>query len=215
MIYKNIRLIFIVIVALNILITLLLLFHETILSSLDQIIMPINDELCKSMPDSLIGKMRHQQNDNNNNVNTNSFDRIESDLKYLALKNGGRWYPSPSIEQAKQNNHQEEPMQKVAIIVPYRDRQINLELFLRYMHPFLTNQKIYYGIYLIEPLKNLTFNRAMLMNIGFIESQKEDAYDCYIFHDVDMLPENSQNLYQCQKEMPKQMAIAISTYSYS
>lgn len=198
MIYKRIKFVFTVIVLINIVVTLLLLFHETILSSLDQIIMPINDELCKSIPESVAGKMRAK-------LDTNSFEQIESDLKYLALKPGGKW-ASPALGN--------KPKSKVAIIVPYRDRQKNLELFLRYMHAFLTNQDIYYGLYLIEPVQNLTFNRALLMNVGYVESQKEDNWDCYIFHDVDMLPENSQNIYQCNSEFPKQMAIAISTYGY-
>ena len=34
------------------------------------------------------------------------------------------------------------------------------------MHQFLTRQKINYGIYLIEPVEKLVFNRGLLMNIG-------------------------------------------------
>lgn len=104
---------------------------------------------------------------------------------------------------------------KIAIIVPYRDRTRNLHLFLLYMHQFLSKQKANYGIYLVEPIDDLKFNRAMLINVGFIESLREESWDCFIFHDVDMLPENPYNIYNCNHEMPKQMAIAINTYSYS
>ena len=83
------------------------------------------------------------------------------------------------------------------------------------MHKFLSNQNIQYAIYLVEPVRPLQFNRAQLMNIGFIESQKNNNWDCFIFHDIDLLPESDLNFYQCNITVPKQMAISISVYSYS
>ena len=41
------------------------------------------------------------------------------------------------------------------------------------------------------------FNKAMIMNAGFKEVMKIDTYDCIIFHDVDMIPENDNNFYRC------------------
>ena len=41
------------------------------------------------------------------------------------------------------------------------------------MHPFLTRQKINYGFYLIEPIDNIRFNRALIMNIGFVEALRD------------------------------------------
>jgi hypothetical protein len=79
--------------------------------------------------------------------------------------------------------------QNVAIIIPYRDRLDNLLIFLNNMHEFLTKQKITYGIFLVEPKEQLTFNRGILMNIGFIEAIKVEKtnkmgikWDCFIFH---------------------------------
>ena len=40
--------------------------------------------------------------------------------------------------------------QKIAIIVSYRDREEHLETFLYYMHAFLQQQKLQYGIYVVE-----------------------------------------------------------------
>lgn len=131
---------------------------------------------------------------------------MESDLVDLGLEKGGKRFPVPI--------HRERS-QRVAIIVPYRDRIRNLNIFLLYMHRFLVKQNIQYGIYLVEPVKKLKFNRALLLNIGFIESLKENEWDCFIFHDVDMLPENDQNIYQCDLKQPKQMAISINTYFYT
>ena len=41
------------------------------------------------------------------------------------------------------------------------------------------------------------FNKAQTMDAGFIEAQKFGHFDCFIFHDVDMLPIHSCNIYQC------------------
>ena len=89
------------------------------------------------------------------------------------LKNGGE-----SAPKSCKSRH------RVALIVPYRDREINLLVFLRNIHPFLVKQQIHYGIYLIEPIANITFNRGLLMNIGFLEALKlsNDQWDCFIFH---------------------------------
>jgi hypothetical protein len=75
---------------------------------------------------------------------------------------------------------------KVAIVVPYRGRETNLIVFLRNIHPFLQKQQIHYAIYIVEPLANLTFNRGLLMNIGFVESLKlsNDKWDCFMFHGI-------------------------------
>lgn len=48
--------------------------------------------------------------------------------------------------------------QKVALIVPFRDRYAHLEVFLSHIHPFLMRQQLDYGIYVIDlkPAKNTT-----------------------------------------------------------
>ena len=105
----------------------------------------------------------------------------------------------------------------IAILVPYRNRLNNLKLFLYYMHPFLIRQNISYSIYLIEPKsQELKFNRALLLNVGFLESLKDNPnLDCFIFHDVDLLPENDLNIYGCNDNLPLQMAVAVSLYKYT
>jgi len=83
----------------------------------------------------------------------------------------------------------------VAIIIPHRNRLPNLKIFLNNMIPLLTKQKINFGIYVVEPVENIEFNRALLFNVGFLESIKignlyNFTWDCFIFHDTDMLPED-------------------------
>ena len=36
------------------------------------------------------------------------------------------------------------------------------------------------------------FNRAALMNIGFVEAIKMYDFDCFVFHDVDLVPEDDR-----------------------
>ena len=83
------------------------------------------------------------------------------------------------------------------------------------MHPFLSKQQIDYGIYVIEPLQNITFNRGLLMNIGFLESLNltSNKWDCFMFHDVDLLPEDDRNIYSCP-DTPRHMSSAVSTFNY-
>lgn len=57
------------------------------------------------------------------------------------------------------------------------------------------------------------FNRAMLMNVGYVEALKERLFDCFIFHDVDLLPEDDRNLYTCP-EQPRHMSVAVDKFKY-
>lgn len=43
---------------------------------------------------------------------------------------------------------------KVAIVIPYRDREEHLRIFLKHMHPFLQRQQIEYGIFVVEQSGN-------------------------------------------------------------
>jgi beta-1,4-galactosyltransferase 1 len=137
------------------------------------------------------------------------------------LKKGGQSAPNKCLSR-----------HRVAIIVPYRNREMNLMIFLRHMHPFLMKQNIDYGIYIIEPLKEFTFNRGLLMNIGYLESLKQsnDKWQCFMFHginiititssviiitfvifiilDVDLIPEDERNIYSCP-ETPRHVLILI------
>ncbi|XP_053558928.1 beta-1,4-galactosyltransferase 2-like [Bombina bombina] len=103
--------------------------------------------------------------------------------------------------------------QKVAIIIPYRNREPHLNIWLRYMHPFLQKQQADYGVYIVEQHGDEKFNRAKLMNIGFVEALKEYDYDCFMFHDVDIIPIDSRHLYRC-KENPRHMANAQDRHNY-
>lgn len=104
---------------------------------------------------------------------------------------------------------------KVAIIIPYRSRPEQLRLFLTYMIPMLIRQEIIFKIYIIEQFGSTTFNRARLLNAGFDIANKEHNWDCFMFHDVDLIAENDNNLYHCQENgIPKHYLRAWSKYNY-
>ena len=48
--------------------------------------------------------------------------------------------------------------QKLAVVIPYRDRNIHLRIFLRHIHPFLQKQQLDYAIFVIEMVRILTRN---------------------------------------------------------
>ncbi|XP_012349074.1 beta-1,4-N-acetylgalactosaminyltransferase bre-4 [Apis florea] len=102
---------------------------------------------------------------------------------------------------------------RVAIIIPFRDRPKHLQTLLYNLHPMLLRQQIDYQIFVIEQKGSDAFNRAMLMNVGYVEALKERPFDCFIFHDVDLLPENDRNLYTCP-EQPRHMSVAVDKFNY-
>jgi len=51
------------------------------------------------------------------------------------------------------------------------------------------------------------------MNIGYREALKDYKWTCFIFHDVDLVPEDDRNLYNCPM-WPRHMSIAVNTLGY-
>lgn len=59
---------------------------------------------------------------------------------------------------------------------------------------------------------NYSFNRAQLINIGFLEAVKISDFECFVFHDVDHILENDQNNYECP-ESPKLLGVSIDRFN--
>ena len=142
------------------------------------------------------------------NVNTNhsgvTFEQIEKELSIQNITHGGKWSPKDCI-----------PQHHVAILIPYRNREDHLMQILYHLHPILARQELSYGIYLIEPVPGITFNRGILLNAGFIESNKDsnDTWQCHAYHDVDLLPEYDIAPYSCP-QLPTHLAHLISSHGY-
>ena len=79
-------------------------------------------------------------------------------------------------------------IKKLGIIVPYRNRFEHLEIFKQSIIKYLNdNGYTNYVIIIVNQDNAKLFNRGMLCNIGFIESQKQKC-DYILIHDVDMIP---------------------------
>ncbi|KAI1902689.1 hypothetical protein AGOR_G00018600 [Albula goreensis] len=103
--------------------------------------------------------------------------------------------------------------QSVAILIPHRNREKHLLYLLHHLHPFLQRQQLHYGIYIIHQAGEMTFNRAKLLNVGYLEALKDHSWDCFIFHDVDLVPENDNNLYTCEQQ-PKHLVVGRNATGY-
>jgi hypothetical protein len=77
-------------------------------------------------------------------------------------------------------------MKKLSVVVPYRDRPEHLAEFAPALHEYLTNEGISFEITIVNQVDDLLFNRAKLLNVGFLETYQDSDYTA--FHDVDMLP---------------------------
>lgn len=95
-------------------------------------------------------------------------------------------------------------MKRGCIIVPYRDRQ-------EHLIEFLNHYKDVLPIYIIEQTLDKPFNRAKLLNVGFLEYGHK--YDYAIYHDVDMLCESFE-AYHIYPEKPLHLATACSQFHY-
>ncbi|XP_033756703.1 beta-1,4-galactosyltransferase 7-like [Pecten maximus] len=97
-----------------------------------------------------------------------------------------------------------QPKHKMALIVPFRDRLEELLHFVPYMHNYLNEKHIAHRIYVINQVDNYRFNRASLINVGFLESRADCDY--IAMHDVDLLPQNPDLDYGYPEEGPFHVA---------
>ncbi|KAJ7397974.1 Beta-1,4-galactosyltransferase 1 [Pitangus sulphuratus] len=156
-------------------------------------------------------------------VNLEEVARINPEIKA-----GGRFAPKDCIA-----------LQKVAIIIPFRNREEHLKYWLYYLHPILQRQQLDYGVYVINQglaedqeraAENQTltpgailcfanqdgeeeFNRAKLLNIGFAEALKEYDYDCFVFSDVDLIPMDDRNTYKCYSQ-PRHLSVSMDKFGF-
>ncbi|XP_075980767.1 beta-1,4-N-acetylgalactosaminyltransferase bre-4-like [Anticarsia gemmatalis] len=102
---------------------------------------------------------------------------------------------------------------KLAILVPYRNREKNLIIFLYYIHRLLKKQLLEYRIFVIEQYGTEKWNKGTLYNIAFLETQRFGTWDCLIFHDVDLIPEDERIMYNCSKN-PLHLSSAVEGHGY-
>jgi xylosylprotein 4-beta-galactosyltransferase len=93
---------------------------------------------------------------------------------------------------------------KLALIVPFRDRFEELLKFVPHMNKFLLAQNIPHHIFVINQVDRFRFNRASLINVGFLVSQGDFNY--LAMHDVDLLPLNEKLKYEYPEDGPFHVA---------
>ncbi|XP_053284115.1 beta-1,4-galactosyltransferase 1 [Pleuronectes platessa] len=118
------------------------------------------------------------------------------------LRPGGRFKPKDC-----------EALQKVAIIIPFRNRDEHLKYWLYYLHPILQRQQLDYGVYVINQEGVEIFNRAKLLNVGYNEALKEYDYDCFVFSDVDLIPMDDRNTYRCFSQ-PRHLSVSMDKFGF-
>ncbi|NXW92873.1 B4GT2 galactosyltransferase, partial [Alopecoenas beccarii] len=174
---------------------------------------------CQEMPPSLVGRLLIEFS------SPMSMERVQRENP--DVHQGGKYTPPDCL-----------PRQKVAILIPFRHREHHLKYWLHYLHPILRRQKVAYGIYIINQVRGAgakgwwgwvdrwallssapqfgedTFNRAKLLNVGFLEALKDDKeYNCFIFSDVDLIPMDDRNLYRCY-EQPRHFAVGMDKFGF-
>ncbi|XP_062388830.1 beta-1,4-galactosyltransferase 1-like [Sardina pilchardus] len=150
--------------------------------------------LCPKIPPHLVGHLRIEFN------SPVSMEFIQKENP--EVKEGGRWWPRNCTAR-----------QKVAIIIPFRDRESHLRYWLHYLHPILQRQQLDYGIYVINQYGETTFNRGMLMNVGYAEARKQYDYECFVFSDVDIVPMDDRNFYKCYSQ-PRHLSVALDKFGF-
>ncbi|XP_028661742.1 beta-1,4-galactosyltransferase 1-like [Erpetoichthys calabaricus] len=149
---------------------------------------------CPENPPQLVGPLRVEFSD------IITLDDVRN--QNPNLQDGGRFMPKEC-----------KAVQKVALIIPFRKREEHLKYWLYYLHPILQRQQLDYGVYVIEQSGDATFNRAKLLNVGYVEALKEYDYNCFVFSDVDLIPMDDRNIYKCYKE-PRHLAVSMDKFGF-
>ncbi|CAD7084637.1 unnamed protein product [Hermetia illucens] len=93
---------------------------------------------------------------------------------------------------------------RLAILVPFRERFEELLQFAPHMKRFLASQDVDYKIFILNQVDRYRFNRASLINVGFLFVKSD--FDYIAMHDVDLLPMNPNLKYSFPKDGPLHIA---------
>ncbi len=58
----------------------------------------------------------------------------------------------------------------------------------------------------------MPLNRCALLNVRFDDVNRPDSFDCFIFHDIGLLPQNERNYYSCLDGQARQLAFSVDIY---
>lgn len=149
-------------------------------------------KLCPLIPPNLVGYIPTK-------MDVPSLEAVESE--FPDVMPGGHFRPKECTSR-----------HRVAILIPYRNREEHLKIFIYNIHRVLARQQIDYGVFVIEQGDNKEFNRAKLFNVGYLESTALYDYQCFVFHDIDLVPVDDRNVYTCPQH-PRHMSVRIDSRS--
>lgn len=88
---------------------------------------------------------------------------------------------------------------KLCVVVPFRNRFNQLIELVPHLSRFLRKQQIRHQILVMNQVDTFRFNRASLVNVGFLISENA-ACDYIAIHDVDLLPMSDEIKYDYPKD---------------
>ena len=106
-------------------------------------------------------------------------------------------------------------MKKLAICVPHYNRREHLSKFVPHMDKFFKNKDIEYKIFVanqVYPDSVSGFNRGMSKNVAF-DVARQEGYDYFCFHDIDMLPEDDSCDYSYPNNV-EHLAVHVKQFDY-
>lgn len=102
---------------------------------------------------------------------------------------------------------------KLGVCVPYRNREEHMDIFVPWVSEFLIKQGIDHRIYIAHQVDDKLFNRGAMKNIAY-DIAKKDGCDYFVFHDIDMVPEDDSCDYSYPGDHPVHIAVRISQSDY-
>lgn len=155
-------------------------------------------KLCPIRPPNLIGAY-------DPDVTSESMDNVENRLKN-GIMTGGYHKPSDCVAR-----------DRVAVIVPCRgkDRERHIPVLMKNLHPMMIRQQLEYQIFVVFQTPGSLFNKGALLNAGFLEVMKIRQWDCIIFHDVDTIPMDDRNMYDCPRANPRHLAVDVDKFNFT
>lgn len=104
--------------------------------------------------------------------------------------------------------------EKLALLVPYRDRAAHLEEFLKYVPEYINKQNIEFIIVICEQGDNQRFNRGKVLNCGVDYLMKNNIGFSYVcFHDVDNIPVDKVDY--SYSDVPVHIATEIQQFGWA
>ncbi|KAF7490342.1 Beta-1, 4-galactosyltransferase 7 [Sarcoptes scabiei] len=104
------------------------------------------------------------------------------------------------FDEFKEQSELEFKVNRLAVIIPFRERFNQLLQFIPHMSAFLRKQNISHQFFVINQVDNYRFNRGALINVGFLIARNRSTY--IAMHDVDLLPLNEQLSYRFPSDGP-------------